>query len=379
MSLISPTPSLNGLIIKKLPQFNVPPEGADETTRDPLFTPIKMGEIELKHRIVMCPLTRHRADEWGVHSQLGERYYEQRSSDGGLIISQGTVVAHEAGGEGYVPGIYSDEQIIAWKRITDKVHGKGGKIICQLWALGRVANPLLVDTVYAPSDIPCVPQDPTTPHLRDLKVMTHQDIQRFVDHYGKAAGNAMNAGFDGIEIHGANGYLIDQFLQTNSNTRTDTYGGSLPHRIRFLLQILEAVSQVVSQGKIGLKIFPFSTFQGMRMDHPLDTFVPLLERVLDQFPNLSYIHLVEGNYPGDSLMDLRRVVEEKGDGTGVIVAGEYTPGKAREVVARDGGALGFGRYFISNPDLPYRIKKGLPLNDWDERTFYTRGGEGYIE
>ncbi|WWC64977.1 uncharacterized protein I303_107591 [Kwoniella dejecticola CBS 10117] len=432
MSLISPTPSLNGLILKNVDgngqgqaalssydvdgkhdhdhkidaNLNMKDNGdndsvthteneGEEDLGEGLFDPIRMGDIHLKHRIVMCPLTRHRADERGVHRKgLGEVYYEQRASDGGLIITEGTVVAHEAGGEANVPGIYSAEQVDGWKSMTDKVHAKGGKIVCQLWALGRVADPSLVDIVYAPSKIPLIPPSPDNPSSAPdsesgkfekskaeskLKEMTQKDIDRFVAHFKQAARNAVKAGFDGIEVHAANGYLIDQFIQTNSNNRTDAYGGPSPlHRIQFLLDILESVSAVIPISRVGLRISPYSDFQGMRMVRPLDTFVPLLEEVLTRYPDLAYVHIIKGG-EGDDIQPLRNVVSDLGRGTGVIVAGEYTPDKARRVVREKGGAVGFGRYFISNPDLPFRIANNLPLNEWDEDTFYTTEAEGYTE
>ncbi|WRT70934.1 uncharacterized protein IL334_007933 [Kwoniella shivajii] len=401
MSFISPTPSLNG-IIEKFPlgaSFSTSTSATTTTTTsssdgtsektpsgenktldqgETLFTPIRIGDIQLDHRIVMCPLTRHRASQQGVHGELGKTYYGQRATKGGLIITEGTIVSQEAGGEANVPGIYSDEQVEAWKEITKNVHDKEGKIVCQLWSLGRVADPSLVEKVYSPNNIPYMSTE-RGPHMPALTVMTEDDIKRFVNSYKEAARNAVRAGFDGVEIHAANGYLIDQFLQTNSNTREDSYGGSLLDRSRFLFQIIESVISVIEENKVGIRLSPYSTFQGMRMINPLETFLPLLEGIMNKHPNLAYIHVIEGDQSGDDTKELRQVVMSKGNGTGYISAGGYQVDQARKVVNQHGGMIGFGRYFISNPDLPARIQSDLPLSEWDESTFYTNSAEGYIE
>ncbi|WVQ82849.1 hypothetical protein IAT38_004984 [Cryptococcus sp. DSM 104549] len=345
-----------------------------------LFQNISIGEPDLGHRVVLAPLTRKRADSEGVLGWMGEEYYRQRASQGGLIITEATVVAEEAGGQDRVPGIWSTEQISAWKNITDAVHDRGGIIYCQLWALGRVADPAYTPDgrVYAPSPIPYVPHNGHPPHANQLAVMSEEDIDRFVEHFTRAGRSALEAGFDGVELQAGDGYLIDQFLQTASNNRTDAYGGSLENRTRFLHRIITAISANIWLSRVGIRLSPFSTLHGMRMANPLDTVLPLVQSLIDLYPDLSYIRLIEGEGAED-LDPLRKVVNEVVGDTKVIVGGGYSPKKALEHAEKTGDLVSFGRWFISNPDLPERIKEGHKLAKWDESTFYTHGAEGYIE
>ncbi|WVQ86213.1 hypothetical protein IAT38_008381 [Cryptococcus sp. DSM 104549] len=353
---------------------------SDSAMASQLFQNTSVGDVDLAHRVVLAPLTRRRADAEGVLGWLGEEYYRQRASHGGLLITEATLVAEEAGGQAWVPGIWSDEQIAAWRNITDAVHEKDGKIFCQLWALGRVASPDLApdSVVYAPSPLPYVHYNGEHLDPSQLTVMSEKDIDRFVEHFARAGKNALEAGFDGVEIHGANGYLIDQFLQTTSNNRTDAYGGSVVNRSRFLNRIITALSEHIPLSRVGLRLSPYSTYQGMGMPEPLDTFIPVVESLAESYPELAYIHFIEGEGP-DDLRQLRDLVKKgKGD-TKVIVASGYGPKSALEHAAKYDDLVAFGRWFISNPDLPERIKEGHPLSEWDASTFYTRGPKGYIE
>ncbi|WVR05326.1 hypothetical protein IAU60_002340 [Kwoniella sp. DSM 27419] len=356
-----------------------------------LFHPIKVGAIDLKHRAVMAPLTRFRAHEGtGVPSDMAAEYYAQRASDGGLIITEATFISDAARGYDRVPGVYTPEQVEGWKKITDAVHAKGGLMFCQLWHLGRVATPVQPDpTVYAASDI----QDPTneSPDKPKLHVMTEEDIDRTVDEYAHAAKTAIEAGFDGVEIHGANGYLLDQFLQSVSNQRTDQYGGSLENRFRFPKRVLDAVCAAVGPERVGIRISPFSTFQGMREDKPLDTFVPWVQTIVDAQPHIAYVHAVEARATGntdmpldqqkkeDTLEPIRDILTKAG--VRFIVAGGYgrEPHLAKEHCQNYDDLIAFGRHFISNPDLPNRIKNDYPLKHYDRDTFYSQGPEGYID
>ncbi|KAF5647139.1 NADPH2 dehydrogenase [Fusarium sp. NRRL 52700] len=342
-----------------------------ETTK--LFTPVKVGKVELQHRVVLAPLTRRRADETtAVPAPYAPEYYAQRASSGGLLISEGTFIAQEAGGMSRVPGLYSQEQIAAWKTITNAVHAKGGFIFCQLWALGRVANPKIVPHVWSAGSVPF-----------DAKGTG------FVGHYRQAALNAIEAGFDGVEIHGANGYLIDQFLQTNSNNRTDSYGGTLENRFRFPLKVLNAVCEAIGSNRVGIRMSPFSRFQGMRETEPLAVFAPWAEAIIKAQPSLAFIHAVEPRIEGGSDSP-HKVLEKNEDLTPIrkivnsseikfIVAGGYTPDTAVMHAAQTDDLVAFGRFFIPNPDLPARIQNGWPLTKYDRSLFYTPDEHGYTD
>ncbi|WVQ63450.1 uncharacterized protein L199_001603 [Kwoniella botswanensis] len=353
-----------------------------------LFQPIALGDIQLKHRIVMAPMTRLRADdETAVPSDAAVKYYQQRASDGGLIITEGTVSSSEGKGWHHSPGIWSKDQIEGWRKITDAVHEKGGKIICQLFAAGRVADPTCAPVVYAPSDL----NDPTpgTPKP-PLKVMTVDDIKRNIDQFVQGARNCIEAGFDGVEIHCANGYLLDQFIHSNSNQRTDDYGGSLPNRSRFPIEVIREVSTAITPGKVGVRISPFSTFQGMRDPHdPTGLFLSFITAVLDAADGLAYIHAVMPRANGADDQDPSKLVEKddlepirqlvKNRNIPFIVAGGFNRADALEDAEKYGDLIAFGRFFTSNPDLPKRIKNDWPFIKYDRNSFYTQSIEGYTE
>ncbi|WWC69273.1 uncharacterized protein I206_103211 [Kwoniella pini CBS 10737] len=352
-----------------------------------LFAPIKVGTVDLKHRIVMAPLTRFRAEKGtGVPGEYAEEYYSQRATDGGLLITEATFISEDARGYDNVPGIYSKEQIAGWKKITDGVHAKGGKIFVQLWHLGRVAK--ISPVIYAASDIP----DPTDEGPKPtLHVLTESDIDKTVGDYVHAAKSAIEAGFDGVEIHGANGYLIDQFLQSVSNQRTDQYGGSLENRFRFPLRVLNEISKAIGPGKVGIRMSPFGKFQGMREEVPLDTFIPWTKAIVENQPNLAYIHAVESRVAGstdtpieqrvgaDNLDEIRRITTEAG--VKFMVAGGFGSegGFPKEHADKSDDLIAFGRHFISNPDLVNRVKNDYPLRKYNRDTFYSPGPKGYID
>ncbi|WOO85313.1 Flavin oxidoreductase hxnT [Vanrija pseudolonga] len=358
-------------------------------TKPALFQPIKAGSLALKHRVVLAPLTRLRADlDTAVPFDPSTEYYAQRATDGGLLITEGTLIAAEAGGMAGAPGIYSPQQIAKWKQTTDAVHKKGGRIFCQLWAFGRLADPKLVPTVWTvDANKPFAYFETPTP----VTELAAADIDRFVGYYRQAALNAIEAGFDGIEIHGANGYLVDQFLQPVSNGRTDEYGGSVENRLRFPLRVLNAVSEAIGPERVAVRASPFGDFGGMRGDfNPLDTFIPWFKAIVAAQPKLAYVHAMAPRVSGaddqdkslvdkrgDSLDPLREIVQ--GAGIAFISAGGSTPASALAEAEKDGNLVAFGRHFLANPDLPARIENGWPLNPYNRKTFYTRGAEGYAD
>ncbi|KAK7949381.1 Chanoclavine-I aldehyde reductase [Apiospora aurea] len=332
-----------------------------------LFQPLKVGNNTLQHRLAMAPLTRFRAD--GDHE-----YYEQRASvPGTLLITEATFISPQAGGYPNVPGIYTPEQIRAWKDVTDAVHAKGSFIWVQLWALGRVANPDALKKENPAFKVKGASPLPEAEGKTVPEEMTEQEIKDFVRDYAQAARNAVElAGFDGVEIHGANGYLIDQFTQDVSNQRTDAYGGSIENRSRFALEVAKAVVEAPGVGpeRVGIRLSPWSPFQGMKMADP-----GLKEL------KLAYLHVVESRVGGNldvadtkSAEKVEFAVQAWDRTSPVFIAGGFTPESAREVVDAEYKdhevVVVFGRYFISTPDLPFRVQKGIELTPYDRDTFY---------
>ncbi|KIW10861.1 hypothetical protein PV08_10160 [Exophiala spinifera] len=353
-----------------------------------LFEPLKIGTMTLGHRIAMAPLTRFRADDNHVPLPFVSTYYSQRgSTPGTLLVTEATFISPQAGGYANVPGIYTDEQVEAWRGVTSAVHARGSYIYLQLWHLGRCANP----QVAAAEGIRVVSSSPS-PLLKDGQPeavvpheLTPEEIRGVVADYAAAARNAVErAGFDGVEIHGANGYLVDQFLQDGVNTRTDAYGGSVENRSRFGLEVARAVVDAVGPEKVGIRLSPFSTFQGMKMDDPVPQFTHFVTALKDL--NLAYIHLVEARVSGitdvETTDNVNFLIDAWDNTSPVLVAGGFTPDSAKRAVDHDykdkDVAIVFGRHFISTPDLPFRIKKGIDLNPYDRATFYNPKSEiGY--
>ncbi|CAE7229881.1 unnamed protein product [Rhizoctonia solani] len=329
----------------------------------------------------MAPLTRYRADRDHVHHDIAAEYYAQRAeTPGTLIISEATFIAPEAGGFDNVPGIWSDRQIAAWKKITDAVHAKGSYIFMQLWALGRAAEPEVLKRDGHPyvSSSASVLERKGYPNVPPRE-LTKGEIKKYVGFYAQAARNAVfGAGFDGVEIHGANGYLVDQFTQDTCNKRTDEYGGSIENRGRFALEVVAAVSEAVGAKKTGIRFSPWGKFQGMRMRNPIPTFAYLVSEIAQRHPKLAYLHFVEPVISGAS--DAKEQAYNP-DSTQASGGGFTTESALVEAEARDTGVV-MGRYFISNPDLPERLRYGIALTPYNRKTFYTRGPgafEGYTD
>ncbi|KAG6865076.1 hypothetical protein C0991_005306 [Blastosporella zonata] len=362
-----------------------------------LFQPIRVGEMELQHRVVMAPLTRFRADDHHVPLPHVVEYYSQRSSvPGTLIISEATFIAQRAGGYANAPGIWSNPQISAWKKITDSVHAQNSYIYLQLWALGRAATPSQLasedpNLLYvSASAVPLPTEGVSTPHA-----LTASEIEAYIESYATAAHNAVNlAGFDGVEVHGANGYLIDQFLQDVSNVRTDAYGGSIENRARFALDVVDAVVRRVGQRKTAIRFSPWSTNQGMGMSDPKPTFSYVVGELRRRFPDLSYIHLIEPRVNGTNTLeripeghsnDFLRKIWGNGDGPNdprLISAGGYNRPLGIAQAEATGDIIAYGRPFIANPDLPYRLANDIPLAVGARKWYYRNGSKnpkGYTD
>ena len=347
-----------------------------------LFSPVNLGSISLNNRMVMAPLTRNRAGEGGVPQSMNVTYYEQRAS-AGLIITEATPIS--AMGHGYpaLPGIYTDAQVAGWKEVTDAVHAKGGKIIIQLWHVGRISHPTLLPNgalPVAPSAIKPAGQAFTYEGLVDYvepRALEASELPGIVADYVHATHCAIAAGFDGVEIHAANGYLIDQFLRDGSNKRTDNYGGSLENRTRFLMEVTKAVVDVAGSDKVGVRISPVNPFNDMQDSDPQALFNYVTSE-LNQF-NLAYLHAVEGGMNGeDSPFDF--VAMRK------LYKGSYMANlafdKARgndAIASGHADTIAFGVLFIANPDLVERFKIDAPLNEADSSTFYGGTEKGYTD
>ena len=350
-----------------------------------LYEPGKVGDTEVSNRVFMAPLTRNRAKPDGTPGDLSALYYAQRAS-GGLLITEATQVS--AMGKGYLntPGIYDDTHVEAWKAITNAVHDKGGKIFIQLWHVGRISHTSLLPanaSPVAPSAIQAVSQTFTEEGMVDVsspREMTVEDINQTVEDYRLAAQQAKAAGFDGVEVHAANGYLIDQFLQDKTNQRSDEYGGSVDKRFRFLNEALKAVTDVWGSQKVGVRLSPTGTFNDMGDSDPLNNFGYVIEQLNKQ--NLAYLHMVE-EFPGiavdDKESDIVKNLRAKWNGF-YISNGGYEKESAESVIESGyADAIAFGRPFISNPDLPKRLELGAALNEADQTTFYGGDAEGYTD
>lgn len=349
-----------------------------------LFAPLQLGKAKLSHRMAMAPLTRFRADDNHVPLPMVKTYYEQRGSvPGTLIISEATIISPQAGGYANVPGIYTEDQVKAWKEITDAVHAKGSYIYCQLWALGRTADPNVLKSkglkLVSASAIPMDDKSATP------EALTEEQIHSYIADYANAAKNAIKAGFDGVEVHGANGYLVDQFTQDKSNQRTDSWGGSVENRSKFAISVVEAVVAAVGAERAAIRLSPFSDFQGMHMADPYPQFTYLTNHL--KTLNLSYLHVVESRISGsadaeatDKIDFLAKIWAKTSP---FLVAGGFTAESAKKVVDEypdNDVVVVFGRYFIPNPDLPFRVKEGIPLTKYDRNTFYNAGeAKGYID
>ncbi|CZT00445.1 probable NADPH dehydrogenase [Rhynchosporium agropyri] len=348
--------------------------------------PLKLGNVELQNRIALAPLTRFRADDSHVPLPFVQDYYAQRGSvPGTLLITEATFIAPRAGGMGNAPGIWAEEQITAWKDVTKAVHAKGSFIYLQLWALGRAAfaenlkKELGPDAkVQSAGDIPFEGGATPTP-------LTETEIKEYIELYAQAAKNAISAGFDGVEIHAANGYLIDQFTQDVSNNRTDAWGGSVEKRARFGIEVTKAVVDAVGADKTGIRLSPYSTFQGMKMKDPVPQFTYLATE-LKKF-KLAYVHLVESRISGNADVEPTERVDFLIDlwdnQSPVLLAGGFKANSAKTAADEEykdkNVLIVFGRYFISNPDLVFRVQKDIEFTPYDRNKFYNKGEkDGYI-
>lgn len=356
-----------------------------------LFKPISIGPYTLDHRVVMAPLTRMRSEQPGdLPGDLMLEYYRQRASKGGYIVSEATVVASNGGGYLGSPGIYSDAQIPGWKRITDAVHAAGGRIFLQLFHAGRQSHfDMQPDggTPVAPSEVAYEGVAytrngwvPSSPH----RALAESEVIAMVEAFRVAAERGLKAGFDGVEIHAANGYLIDQFLQDGSNKRTDSFGGTIAKRSRFLLDIVDAAASVWGYDRVAVRLGPSGTFGDMKDSDP-EALFGYVAAQLDKL-GLAYLHLIEPRVNGNAIDESKdqnplaaRMIRQHYHGP-IIAAGGFTPESA-EAILEEGSAdlVAFGRYFISNPDLPARIANGHSLADYDRDTFYGGTEVGYTD
>ncbi|EEH20765.1 hypothetical protein PABG_02996 [Paracoccidioides brasiliensis Pb03] len=348
-------------------------------------SPIRVGNLTLAHRVVLAPLTRYRADDDHIPLPFVKDYYAQRACvPGTLLITEATFISPRAGGFNNVPGIYNDLQIKAWKEVTDAVHAKGCFIFCQLWALGRAAKPEVLASegypVVSSGNLP-ISEKHAVPEPLDEK-----GIQEFIGDYVQAAKNAVEAGFDGVEIHGANGYLCDQFSQDVCNNRNDRWGGSIENRSRFGLEVAKAVAAAIGSDKSAYRISPWSRFQDMRMADPRPQFTHLVQNLAKI--GLAYLHVVEsrvsGSYTVEEPPESIEFLVDAFDGAGaVILAGGFSPQSAKEAVKSHKNqriAIAFGRHFIPNPDLAFRIFNNIDLTPYDREKFYTpKSTVGYID
>ncbi len=350
------------------------------STEKTLFSPVKLGDVELPNRFVMAPLTRTRAPGHLPNALMAE-YYSQRASTG-LLITECTMVTEGTSSFGDDPGVYSKEQVEGWKLTTEAVHKADGRIFMQIWHGGRAAHPLLNDGKEAVSaSAIAIDGETHTPEGKKPytvpRALTVAEIKDIVNDFRLAAINAKEAGFDGVEIHGANGYLIDQFLRDSANQRTDEYGGSLENRSRFLFEVIEAVTGVFGSGRVGLRLSPLNSFQSMKDSDPI-AWTRFLAEQLNRF-DLAYLHLMRADFFGIQQADVVSVARESYKGHLMVNMG-YTPEEANQVIA-DGQAdsVAFGTGILANPDFVERVKQGAELNQPNSDTFYTSGAEGYTD
>ncbi|MEF8700357.1 MAG: alkene reductase [Candidatus Accumulibacter sp. UW20] len=348
----------------------------------PLFSPLEFGAIKAPNRIFMAPLTRCRADAEHVPTALMREYYAQRAS-AGLLIAEATMAISGHSSFWMEPGIYSPAQVTGWRRITDAVHAADGRIFLQIWHGGRACHPLLNQGAQpvAPSAIPITGDEVHTPEGSKPYVTPRElrddELPGIVSGFATAAANARAAGFDGVEVHGANGYLLDEFLRDGANKRSGPYGGSVENRARLLFEVLEAVSSVFGSDRVGLRLSPLNSYNSMIDSDPIGLVTWLASRLNDF--GLAYLHLMRGDFlqqqSGDVLTPVRAVYR------GTLIGNmAYTAAEAGQAIAAGQiDAVAFGTSFLANPDLPARIRAGAALNRPNPATFYTPGAEGYTD
>lgn len=358
-----------------------------------LFSPLQLGRYRLAHRVVMAPLTRMRAGQPGnVPHSLNVEYYAQRASTGGLIIAEGTQISLTGQGMPATPGIHSDAQISGWRRVTDAVHAKGGLIFLQLWHVGRISHsshqpngerPIGPSAIAASGNAFTASFDRVP--FETPRALQTEEIPAIIESYAQAARNALAAGFDGVEIHGANGYLLEQFLQSKTNQREDAYGGSIENRCRLVVEVAEAVARVWGADRVGIRLSPFGIANDSGEAEPERLYSHLIGELAQL--TLGYLHLIEPRASGagqaevdhknvPSAIELFRPLWPKV----LIGAGNFNGDTAESAIAAGhADAIAFGRLFIANPDLPERLRRGLPLTPYNRATFYVGGAEGYTD
>lgn len=362
-----------------------------------LFDPINAGDLHLTSRIAMAPLTRNRSPD-AVPLPVTATYYAQRAG-AGLLITEATAITHQGQGYAHVPGLYSPEQLEGWKRVTEAVHAAGGRIVVQLWHVGRVSH-----TSLQPGD--AAPVAPSAITAKTKTFLIHEDgkgefvptsepraleideLPGIVEDYRRAARAAIDVGFDGVEVHGANGYLLDQFLRSGSNQRTDAYGGSIENRARLLVEVMEAIAAEIGAGRTAIRISPVTPANDASDSEPQPLFTHVV-RQLARWP-LAYVHVIEGAtggardfQQGDEPFDyaaLKNAYREAGGSGAWMVNNGYDREQAEAALASGAADIvAFGKLFISNPDLVRRLRENAPLNPWDQKTFYGGGEKGYID
>ena len=349
-----------------------------------LFSPFRLADLALPNRIVLAPMTRNRAGPGGVPGPLNALYYRQRAG-AGLLVSEGTQVSPQGVGYPNTPGIHSDAQVAGWRLVTDAVHAEGGRIFAQLWHVGRISHPSLQPggaLPVAPSAIAADGAVFTGAGLEPFvtpRALETEEMPAVVQQFAEGARRAREAGFDGVEVHGANGYLIDQFLRDGTNRRTDRYGGPVENRVRLLLEVSDAVADVWGAGRVGVRLSPHADFNSMRDSSPAVTFLHATRALAKR--GIGYIHLIE---PADAAAlngnpRLAPLVRGFYDGA-LILNGGYSRASGQAAIAAGTSDLvSFGATFLANPDLPARFRAGAPLNQPDRATFYGGDARGYTD
>ena len=361
-----------------------------------LFSRYEIGPYALKNRMVMAPLTRSRSKQPGnVPGRMNAFYYAQRAS-AGVIITEATQISQQGQGYAWTPGIYTEEQIEGWRLVAESVHDADGLIFMQLWHVGRISHPALqpkgalpvAPSAIAPTGMAFITNAKGEPEFVPFVVpraLETDELPALVKQYVQAAKNALSAGLDGVEIHAANGYLLDQFLNSSTNLRTDAYGGSIENRARLLLEIVEAVARVCGSDRVGVRISPLGTFNDMGDENPEALFAYVAEKLGED--DLAYLHVVDPSYGGHQTTDgadprgvaLMAMIRERFKGT-LMVCGGYTLERGQDALRTNQADLvAFGRPFIANPDLPDRFRIGAALNEPDQTTFYGGGVHGYVD
>ena len=358
-----------------------------------LFTPIQVGSMALANRIVMAPLTRNRAPD-AIPNDLMKTYYEQRAS-AGLIITEATAISHQGQGYADVPGLYGEAQVAGWKAVTDAVHAAGGKIVVQLWHVGRVSHAELQPHFAAPVAPSAIRAKTKTVLIKDgaavfvetsePRALDVTELPGIVHDYVLAARHAMHAGFDGVEIHAANGYLLDQFMKTGSNHRTDDYGGGIKNRARLLLEVMRAVVDEIGGDRTSIRLSPVTPANDVIDEDPQTLFDYVVHHLAAM--DLAYVHVIEGSTGADRVLPDRpfdyasfKAVYRAGGGKGAwMVNNGYDAAMAASAVPADADLVAFGRPFIANPDLVARIATGAAWQTLDRKTLYGGGAAGYID